>query len=342
VNVTLNVPSGFQAPSSGEAPTSLDASALVTVRGEVPLSLELRHGGQAEVSVPYELAGPPGAPLLIVAGGISAGRHVLSSAEFPDAGWWQAQTGSLDQRRHRILSFDWLGADGLVDATIDPADQATVAVRLLAELGLGKAAAFIGASYGGMVGMHVAADHPHSIGALLAISAAARPHPYSSACRALQRRAVALGEFGGDPAAGVALARALAMLTYRTPEEFADRFTAEPDMASGHVRVAAEAYLDAHGERHCRRMSATAYRRLSESIDIHRIDPSAIAVPLTLAGVDTDALVPAAEVRALAEAVPGSRFHLIQSRYGHDAFLKEDVEVAAIITEFLDTLECAQ
>ena len=306
------------------------------------MALELRHGAEAHVDVPFELAGRPGAPLLIVAGGISAGRHVLSSAEFPDAGWWQAQAGSLDQRRYRILSLDWLGADGRVEAPIDPADQATIAVRLLAELGLGNAAAFIGASYGGMVGMHLAAEHPKRIGALLAISAASQAHPYSSACRALQRRAVALGESGGDSAAGVALARALAMLTYRTPEEFADRFAAEPCIESGHLRVAAEAYLDAQGERHCRRMSATAYRRMSESIDLHRIDPGAIAVPLTVAAVDADALVPAADVRALAHAVPRSRFHLIESRYGHDAFLKEDAQVRAIITEFLETLECAQ
>ena len=294
------------------------------------------------MSLRYELFGREGAPLLIVAGGISAGRHVLSSAEFADAGWWQAQGDSLDSGRYRILSFDWIGADGQVDLPIDPTDQANALVRLLGELHLGKAAAFIGASYGGMVGMHVAARYPESIGALLAISAAERPHPYSSACRALQRQAVALGEHTGDSAAGVALARALAMLTYRTPEEFADRFPAQPSIEAGKVRVAAEDYLDAHGHRHCRRMSAAAYRRLSESIDLHRVDPDTIAVPLTLAAVDSDALVPAADVRALADAVPGARFHLLHSRYGHDAFLKEEGQVRTVITEFLDTLETSQ
>ena len=221
-------------------------------------------------------------------------------------------------------------------------DQADTLVRLLAELGLGKPLAFIGASYGGMVGMHVAARHPQRIGALLAISAAARAHPFSSACRSLQRRAVALGEHGGDPAAGVALARALAMLTYRTPEEFADRFASEPTVDCGTVRVAAEDYLDHHGTRHCQRMSAAAYRRLSESIDLHRIDPDTIAVPLTLVAVDSDALVPAADVRALADAVPGARFHLLHSRFGHDAFLKEEGQVASVIANFLDSLEPAQ
>ena len=132
------------------------------------------------------------------------------------------------------------------------------------------------------------------------------------------------------------------MLTYRTPEEFAGRFPAQPSIEAGKVRVAAEDYLDAHGDRHCRRMSAAAYRRLSESIDLHGVDPRTIVVPLTLAAVDSDGLVPADDVRALADAVPAARFHLLHSRYGHDAFLKEEGQVAAVITDFLETLEPAQ
>lgn len=86
-------------------------------------------------------------------------------------------------------------------------------------------------------------------------------------------------------------------------------------------------------------MSSVAYRRLSESIDLHRIDPADIRVPLTLVAVDRDSLIPAADVRALAEAVPTSFFHLVASIYGHDAFLKEDGEMAAIIFQFLSSLE---
>ena len=337
--MTLNLSPNLQMPA---ADSGSRASAPRAYRGEVPLTLPLRHGGEATVALRYELAGREGAPLLIVAGGISAGRHTVASAEFVEVGWWQAQAATLDQSAYRILSIDWLGADGLLDVPIDPSDQARAFVQLLDELRLGPAQAFIGASYGGMVGMHVAALHPERIGALLAISAAASAHPYSSACRSLQRRAVALGESAGDEAAGVALARSLAMLTYRTPEEFADRFAADPAVDSGIVRVAAEDYLDHHGARHCRRTSAAAYRRLSESIDLHRIDPNAIAVPLTLVAVDSDALVPATDVRSLSDAVAGARFHLLQSRYGHDAFLKEEGQVAAVITDFLETLEPAQ
>jgi homoserine O-acetyltransferase len=190
-----------------------------------------------------------------------------------------------------------------------------------------------------MVGMHVAARHPGLIGGLLAISAAARAHPFSSACRALQRQALGLGELAGLPDAGVALARAMAMLTYRTPSEFAERFHAVPLIQDGRVRVAAEDYLDAHGARHSRRMSSLAYRRLSESIDLHDVDPGMIRPPLALVAVDEDALVPASDVRALADAVPGATFQIINSRFGHDAFLKEEDAVARTITAFVKSLE---
>lgn len=308
-------------------------------RGEVPIRLSLRHSCALSTTLRYELIGNPNGPLLIIAGGISAGRHVLSSPECSEPGWWESQSGSLAPDRNRILAIDWIGADGTIDLPIDPADQADAIATLLDELGLSKATAFVGASYGGMVGMHFAARHPAKLGGLLAISAAAQPDPFASACRSLQRQALSLGEGAGLTDAGIALARAMAMLTYRTPQEFAEKFANEPAIEHGRVRVGADDYLAAHGARHCRRMTAVAYRRLSESIDLHRVDPADIRVPLTLAAVDRDSLIPAADVQALAEAAPTSRFHLVSSIYGHDAFLKEDGEIAAIITDFLSSLE---
>lgn len=330
--------------SSQSAELNIDApappmGALADHRGELRVDLRLMNGGAISSNLRFELAGRDDAPLLVVAGGISAGRHVIATAQFPESGWWQAQAPSFDLERHRLLAIDWIGADGSVDLPIDPADQATVIARLLDALGIDRFAGFVGASYGAMVGLHFAARYPGRCGALLAISASGAPHPFSSACRSLQRRALALGEAHGDPASGVALARAMAMLTYRTPGEFADRFAAVPSIEDGRVRVAVDDYLDVHGERHVRRMSATAYRRLSESIDLHRIDPAAVNVPVTLVAVDSDALVPPADVEALANAVPAAAYHCISSRYGHDAFLKEDAAIAAILANFLTSLE---
>lgn len=309
-------------------------------RGEFLTTFNLVHAGPTALSVRYELVGSEGAPLLIVAGGISAGRHALANASDLNDGWWQSQSSILG--RYRLLSIDWLGADGELDRPIDASDQARALLATLDQLGLPCAAAFVGASYGAMVGMHCAAIAPGRIRALLAISAAHRTHPFTSAQRALQRQAIELGERLGAPESGVALARKLAILTYRTPEEFAERFAAPSVIEQGRARASSEPYLDHMGERHSARMSAAAYRRLSESIDLHRIDPEAIAVPSTFVAVLSDQLVPTDDIDGLARAVPDGRLISLPSLYGHDAFLKEERAIATIIHTFLDSLEQQQ
>ena len=309
-------------------------------RGEESFTLAMRHSGLRQVTLRYELTGPSDAPLVIVGGGISAGRHVISSEEFAEPGWWEAQKPALSSAR--VLAIDWIGADGAFDCPIDPADQASAIATLLDRLGIPRVAGFAGASYGAMVGLHFAALYPERLGALLSVSAGASAHPFSSACRSLQRKAVAIGELGGDPAAGVALARALAMLTYRTADEYRVRFDAAPTVDGDLVRVSAEDYLDAQGLRYAGRTTAAAYRRLSESIDLHCVDPAAVRLPATFVAVESDWLVPIEDIRALADAVGGARFVLMPSLYGHDGFLKEEAQMAAILIEFISTLEPAR
>ncbi len=305
-------------------------------RGEFRVALDLVHCGSTSLLIRYESVGTDNAPVVVVAGGISAGSHALASCSDPTDGWWQSQTKPL--RRCRVVSIDWLGADGDLDRPIDASDQAQAVLATLDHLNVRKAA-FIGASYGAMVGMHCAAVARDRIAALLAISAAHRSDPFTSAQRALQRQAIELGERLGSPRDGVALARKLAILTYRTPEEFAQRFSDPSTIENGRACAAPEPYLDHMGDKHGARVSAAAYRRLSESIDLHSIDPAAIAVPATFVAVDSDRLVPASDIEALAAGVPGGRLIRISSLYGHDAFLKEESAISPIIETFLNSLE---
>lgn len=315
-----------------------DESEPDCIVGDCRATLPFVFGPPAPVTVSYELAGPATAPLLILAGGISANRHVFSSEHSPASGWWEAQADTLAATRR--LAIDWIGADGSLDRPIHPADQARAILLVLDHLGIDSAAGFVGASYGAMIGMHLAALAPKRCGRLLAISAAHRAHPFVSAQRALQRQAVELGERLGDPSAGVALARKLAMTGYRTPAEFAARFDASPQLVSGaRVTCGAEPYLDAQGTRHSARVSAIAYRRLSESIDLHAIDPTRITVPATFVAAQDDCLIPAADIAELAAAAPRGRFVSLPTRFGHDSFLKEQRLVATLLTDFLKNLE---
>ena len=316
-----------------------EAASPPACRGEIDCTLALRHSGSRAVTLRYELTGPDGAPVLIVAGGISAGRHVISSDTYAEPGWWEPQRDTLS--RVRVLAIDWIGADGTLDCPIDPADQALALAAVLDRLDVARIAGFVGASYGAMVGLNFAALYPARIGRLLSISASDSAHPFSSACRSLQRKAVALGELAGHPGYGVALARALAMLTYRTADEYRERFDAPPTVDGQRVRVSAEDYLDYQGARYAERTSGAAYRRLSESIDLHRVNPADLALPATFVAVESDWLVPIDDIRALAAAVPGAQFILMPSLYGHDGFLKEEEQVAAILTNFIAALEPA-
>jgi homoserine O-acetyltransferase len=304
-------------------------------RAEFRQSLRLRHGGLRELRIACEWQGPSWAPTIVVAGGISAHRHVASSQACPEAGWWEAQVGpgkTLDSARHRIVAIDWLGGDGALDCAIDSSDQAQAIAAVLDRLGVARVAAFVGCSYGAMVGLQFAALYPERLQRLVAISGGDRPHPYASAWRELQRRIVQLGCSEGGRREALSLARQLAMLSYRTPEEFAERFDAPVALVDGRARCASTDYLEACGERYVARTSTTAFLRLSESIDLHAVDAAAISVPVELVAVDEDRLVPLSTLKSLAARLgPRCRLQRLRSRHGHDAFLTEPEQIAATL-----------
>jgi homoserine O-acetyltransferase/O-succinyltransferase len=322
--------------------TAFDGSADAQVLPSAGLrsfafELPLRHAGRRRIRIDCEWQGPRDAPAIWVAGGISAHRHLASSALDDSAGWWENAVGAgrgLDPTAYRLISADWIGADGRLDAPIDTTDQADAIAVVLDALGIDCLHAFVGASYGAMVGLAFAARHGHRLQRLVALSGAHRPHPYASAFRALQRQVVALGQLQCDGGHGLSLARQLAMLSYRTPEEFAERFD-EPVVLDGQrARGPAEDYLAACGARYSARWTPTAFLRLSESIDLHHVDPSEVRVPTTLLAVEQDWLAPPVEIERLAAELAGpASVHRIGSRYGHDAFLKETAAVNALLRD---------
>lgn len=325
--------------------SSYQFAAAAALRGEIVVELAMRHAGTRSVRLRYELQGPVGAPVVFVAGGISAHRHLAPSDAFPEAGWLNALVGAgraLDPGRRRLLAIDFIGADGSLDVPIETADQADAIAHLLDALALRRLHAFVGYSYGALVGLQLAARHPERLQHLVAVSGAHRAHPYAAAWRALQRRAVLLGQLQCADAQGLSLARQFAMLSYRTPEEFEERFDAAPEIVNGRVRCAAEDYLDAAGAQYVARTPINAYVRLSESIDLHRIDPAAVDVPTTVVAVEGDRLVPLSDSVALVEGL-GTRGQLrvLRSPYGHDAFLKETDRIDAILASALRTGETA-
>ena len=85
-----------------------------------------------------------------------------------------------------------------------------------------------------------------------------------------------------------------------------------------------------------RRPSPTAFLRLSESIDLHRVEPREVGVPTTVVAIAEDRLVPLEDLFALSEALPRGEIHVLRSKFGHDAFLTETRAIGDLIVGALD------
>jgi homoserine O-acetyltransferase len=153
----------------------------------------------------------------------------------------------------------------------------------------------------------------------------------ATAWRSVQRNIVRLGMSANQPAAGLELARALAMSTYRSPEEFAARFRAAPRFENGRAVFPVEEYLHARGRDYAARTRPESFLCLSESIDLHNVNATRVPVRTEVVAVREDQLVPLADMRALTARLPDAGLHEISSLMGHDAFLKEAEQLRAIL-----------
>jgi homoserine O-acetyltransferase len=314
----------------------------------LPRPLQLHFGGRLEaVEVAWRLCGARGGPVVAVLGGISAGRDVFS-LQTGSPGWWQEAVGpgrALDSDRFRVLGMDFLGgshrttgpAAGGSFPSVSAFDQAALLVGLLDHLGIERLAASLGASYGGMVTLALAQAHPSRLGHAVVLSAAHRTHPMSTAWRSVQRAIVRYALSHGEGERGLVLARALAMATYRSAREFEERFPGPAIATAEGFRFPVETYLYARGASYAARYRPEAFVCLSESIDLHRVDPGGIRVPTTLLAVLEDQLVPVADMRELRDRHGGNCSLVeISSLFGHDAFLKETEVLRDLLARALD------
>jgi homoserine O-acetyltransferase len=316
------------------------AAPFTCLRGSRRVRTAPRYGkGPVDVEVRYLWAGAPGAPTVIVQGGISANRDVCGTGERAGSGWWELQVGkgrAVDLDRVRVLAIDWLDADDLDASSISSTDQADVLAALLDALGIVRVEAFIGASYGAMVGLAFAARHADRVSRLVVLAGAHRPHPFATAQRAVQRGIVKLGLDNGCVDDALSLARQLALTTYRSGEEIGRRFAGSAAWRDGELRLPVQDWLEHHGRNFVARFNAHRYLALSESIDLHDVDPEAVRVPATLIGFASDRLVPLADLCELQQRLgaPAS-LEVIETPYGHEGCLKEHEGLAPLLREAL-------
>jgi homoserine O-acetyltransferase len=150
---------------------------------------------------------------------------------------------------------------------------------------------------------------------------------------------------GDGPHRGLALARRMALLNYRSPTELNQRFQRSWQSGVSPLgrggRFAVESYLDFHGNKFTRRFDANSYLTLVQAMNSHDVgrdrdgveDALARVTATTLVlGIDTDRLFPIDGQHRIARGIPrtldGDAAVVLSSDFGHDGFLIETAAVA--------------
>lgn len=307
------------------------------------------EGGEPGAVVAFRRTGRAEGPFVAVLGGISAHRSAWDHDGSGRDAWWPEQVGpglAVDTDRFGVLTLDWVGGpDASCWAGCAPPGpkppatpdlQARALSAVLDRAGVERLHAVVGASYGGMVALAFAERWPERVGRLAVLSAAHEADPTTTALRSIQRRIVRLGARTGRADEALATARALAVVGYRSPEEFLLRFQGAAELTDDGVRHGVDDYLDHVGKRIVERFDVSSYLALSEGLDLHRVRPEAIRVPVFAWGTRSDQVVPIRQMESLVSRLAGpARLERTVSIYGHDAFLKETRAVRGFLERAL-------
>ncbi len=350
------------------------------------LELE-RGGGIPNVSIAYETWGeldPDRANAILVLHALTGDSHLVGPAGpgHPTGGWWPGLVGPgkvLDTDRYFVVAPNMLGgcqgSTGPASLAPDGAewgprfpyltirDQVAAQAALADLLGIERWTLVVGGSMGGMQVLEWGAGHPDRVERIAVLAAPPLSSADEIALNSVQAEAIRMDPAfrGGDyydaaegegPHRGLALARRMALLNYRSPTELNDRFErswqsgVSPLGAGG--RFAVQSYLDFHGNKFTRRFDANSYLVLTDAMDSHDLGRDRGGVAAALAGVtakalvlgiDSDRLFPVEGQEIIARHLPGNIDGdvpvVISSPFGHDAFLIEDALVGAELSRLL-------
>lgn len=314
--------------------------------------------------------------------------HAAGSAEegSPTPGWWEGLVGSgcaIDTDKWFVVCTNSLGGcqgstgpaslhpqDGKQYGSRFPVitvrDMVRAQVRVSDMLGIDVWHSVIGGSMGGMQVLEWAITFPHRVRTLVPIATCLQATAQQIAWGAIGRRAIRLdpkwqgGDYydaaiGEGPWQGLAIARMIAQVTFRSDNVFTDRFGRElADMDADYNglglwdKFEVENYLDHHGDKLIRRFDTNSYLIIGKAMDLHDVARgrgtlqnavSRIAAPVLSVGISSDILYPTyqqKQIRDMINDVGGTCEYVeIDSPHGHDAFLINLDQVGKPITEFL-------
>ena len=322
---------------------------------------------------------------ILVLHALTGDSHATGAASkaHPTEGWWSDIIGpglAIDTEKYFVVAPNTLGScqGSTGPSSLDKngreygakfpyltiRDQVSAQFELTKILGINRWYAVIGGSMGAMQSLEWAIMFPERLERVAVIAAPAVTSADQIATNSIQIEAImtdpafADGNYydakaGFGPHRGLALARRMALLNYRTNSELNDRFerTWQSQVSPlGHGgRFAVESYLDFHGNKFTRRFDANSYITLNEAMNSHDVGRGRGSVEQALGtvlakslvvGIDSDRYFPLADQQRIADHIGGhlvgGGLRTISSPYGHDGFLIEHGQVGPLLVELLE------
>lgn len=290
--------------------------------------------------------------------------HALTGDANPQE-WWSGIVGEdkfYDPTNHYIVCANLLGSCyGSTNPlamnpetgrayyydfpNLSPRDLARSLDILRSHLGIDHIDTIIGGSLGGQVGIEWAHILQDQVRNTIILASNAKTSPWTIAFNETQRMAIesdcTWGENNADAGKkGMEAARAIAMISYRHPEDFAKKQADSGEKLDG-FRVSS--YLRYQGQKLANRFNAFSYWVLSKAMDSHDLgrgrgglEKALREIPskVLAIGVDRDLLFIKEESQFIAQQVPKGTYREIQSSFGHDAFLIEYEQLQYILRSF--------
>jgi len=216
--------------------------------------------------------------------------------------------------------------------------------RALEQLGVRRVACALGGSMGGMHVLEWAfettEDGAPFVRSLVPVAVGGRHTAWQIGWSEAQRQAIYAdpkwreGEYPPDdpPNSGLATARMMAMVSYRSQPSFEGRFGREVMAEQDGAPYAVESYLRHQGQKLVDRFDANSYVALTRQMDTHDVARGrgdyeavlrSIEQPTLVVGIDSDVLYPLSEQEELVEHLPRATLEVLEAPHGHDSFLIE-------------------
>ena len=351
--------------------------------------LETEHGDTIpHVRIAYEVFGELNddrSNAVLVFHALTGDSHVTgpAGAGHPTGGWWSGIVGpglALDTDRFAVVVPNIPGGcqGSTGPSTVSPTgrewgssfpyltirDQIRPIATLADQMGIDAFHSVVGGSMGGMHALEWALEYPSRTKRLGLIATTAVTSADQLGVNSVQIEAIKADPMfaGGDyydqdegPSRGLALARRMALLNYRSAQELNDRFErswqGKRSPLGDQGRFAVESYLDFHGNKFTRRFDANSYLCLVDAMNSHDVTRgrgsldevlSSLTLPTLVLGVDSDRLFPLDQQHTLAAHIPGTidqadAAQVISSPFGHDGFLIESDAVGAALRALLES-----